>query len=162
MAVDLVSFSAHKINGPKGCGLLYCRSGISLDPQMFGGNQERRRRPGTENVAAIIGLAKAVQLATQMQTDKLLHMTTLRQLFVQELNKVVGKEEFTVNGHPVNHSPHILNVSFPGIDKATMLMKLDLIGIAASGGSACTSGSLEDSHVLLAMNLPSDIMKSSI
>ena len=70
MPVDLVSFSAHKINGPKGCGLLYCRSGISLDPLMYGGNQERRRRPGTENVAAIIGFAKAVQLATNMQSEK--------------------------------------------------------------------------------------------
>jgi cysteine desulfurase len=162
MPVDLVSFSAHKINGPKGCGLLYCGSSIFLDSQMYGGNQERKKRPGTENVAAIMGCAKAVQLATNRQAEKQQHMTLLRQLFVQELNQVLGVDGFVINGHPKNFLPHILNVGFCGIEKATMLMKLDLIGIAASGGSACTSGSLEDSHVLIAMGIPTDVMKSSI
>ncbi|MEX1031513.1 MAG: cysteine desulfurase family protein [Paenibacillaceae bacterium] len=162
MPVDLVSFSAHKINGPKGCGLLYYASGVCLDPQMYGGNQERRMRPGTENVASIIGFAKAVQLATRMQVEKQHHMNVLRQIFIEALIQVIGKDGFVINGHPVQHLPHILNLSFPGIDKATMLMKLDLIGIAASGGSACTSGSLEDSHVLIAMKLPTEIMKTSI
>jgi cysteine desulfurase len=162
MPVDLVSFSAHKINGPKGCGLLYYAPRVSLDPQMYGGNQERKKRPGTENVAAIIGFAKAVQIATNMQAQKQHHMNVLRLLFIEDLIQLIGKDGFIINGHPVLQLPHILNLSFPGIDKATMLMKLDLIGIAASGGSACTSGALEDSHVLIAMELPNEIMKSAI
>lgn len=162
MPVDLVSFSAHKINGPKGCGLLYCATGFLLNPQMYGGNQERMKRPGTENVAAIVGFAKAIQLAASMQAEKQQHAVELRQLFIQSLAREIGKDGFHVNGHPDQHLPHILNLSFPGIDKSTLLMKFDLIGIAASGGSACTSGALEDSHVLMAMGLPTEIMKSSI
>jgi cysteine desulfurase len=162
MPVDLVSFSAHKINGPKGCGLLYYAPGLPLDPQMYGGNQERKKRPGTENVAAIVGFSKAIQLAVTIQAEKQHHSTELRQLFVQSLMREIGEDGFVINGHPDQHLPHILNLSFPGVDKSTLLMKLDLIGIAASGGSACTSGALEDSHVLIAMGLPAEIMKSSI
>ncbi len=162
MTVDLISFSAHKINGPKGCGLLYCYKEYLLDAQMYGGNQERKRRPGTENVANIVGFAKAVQLASSYQAEKRQHVASLRLLFEKLLSVEVGNESFCVNGHPDDHLPHILNVSFPGIDKATLLMKLDLMGIAASGGSACTSGALEDSHVLVAMGLPYEIMKSSV
>jgi len=162
MPVDLVSFSAHKINGPMGCGLLYHAPGLSLDPQMYGGNQERKKRPGTENVAAIVGFARAIHLAVGNQLEKQQQAAELRHLFVQLLTQEIGEDGFVINGHPAQHLSHILNLSFPGLDKATLLMKLDLMGIAASGGSACTSGALEDSHVLTAMGLSKEILKSSI
>ncbi len=162
LPVDLVSFSAHKINGPKGCGLLYYANGIPLNPQLYGGNQERSKRAGTENVAAIVGFAKAIQLATDSQVVKQQHIAELRELFVTSLISEIGKDGFEINGHPEHYLPHILNLSFTGLDKAILLMKLDLVGIAASAGSACTSGALEDSHVLIAMGHSSDHVKSSI
>jgi cysteine desulfurase len=159
---DLVSFSAHKINGPKGIGLLYVADGVPLQPLLFGGNQERRRRPGTENVPAAVGFAKAVELAALEAPDKQRKMRELRELFVETLRAETGGAGVVVNGHPEARLEHIVNVSFPGIDKETMLMNLDLAGIAASGGSACTSGSLEDSHVLEAMGLAPELVRSAI
>lgn len=159
---DLVSFSAHKINGPMGIGLLYAARETRLQPLLFGGNQERRRRPGTENVPAAVGFAKAVELAVAEAPDKQRKMRGLRRLFLETLGSVTGERGFVLNGHPEARLEHIVNVSFPGIDKETMLMNLDLAGIAVSGGSACTSGSLEDSHVLTAMGLEPERVRSAI
>jgi cysteine desulfurase len=162
MPVDLVSFSGHKINGPKGIGLLYMGRKVPLFPLMFGGSQERKVRPGTENVAAIVGFAKAVELAFQHGEDKQSTMRKLRELFLDTLTQEIGVDGFRWNGHPEQRLEHIVNVSFPGIDKETMLMNLDLMGVAVSGGSACTSGSLEHSHVLQAMGLSQALIHSAI
>lgn len=164
MPVDLMSFSAHKIGGPKGIGLLYCRLGIPLAPILHGGNQERNRRPGTENVAAAVGFAKAVELATDGLAEKQARMTGLRRRFLEALAAAAGESSFSVNGHPdpALQVPSILNISFPGTDRETMLLRLDLAGVAASAGSACTSGSLTDSHVLQAMGLPPERTNGAI
>lgn len=161
MPVDLASFSAHKINGPKGIGALYIAKHAKLSPLMFGGTQERRRRPGTENVAGIAGFAKALQISTKMLNETQQNLETIRQVMVDGLVSRLGGAVI-VNGDPVERAPHILNVSFPGVGTETMLMNLDLEGIAAASGSACTSGSLEISHVLKAMRLPEEATASAV
>jgi len=164
LPVDLMSFSAHKIGGPKGIGLLYCRSGVPLSSILHGGNQERRRRPGTENVAAAAGFAKAVELAVSDVPARRARMLELRNRFLETLGRAAGGESLAVNGHPdpQRQLASIVNVSFPGTDRETVLFNLDLEGVAASAGAACTSGSLEDSHVLLAMGLSPERVKSAI
>lgn len=162
LPVDLMSFSAHKINGPQGVGLLYLRKGMKLEPMTQGGLQERKRRAGTENMAGIIGFAKALELQEKTMEERRLQDTRLRQFFIEELQKEAGKDAVVVNGHPQQTISHIVNVSFPEVKTETMLMNLDVEGIAAASGSACTSGSLERSHVLEAMNLPKEIMDSAI
>lgn len=164
MPVDLMSFSAHKIGGPKGIGLLFSRSGVPLAPILHGGNQERKRRPGTENVAFAAGFAKAVELAVRDLPGKRDRMQRLRNRFLETLSAAAGEAPFLVNGHadPACQWPSILNISFPGTDRETMLLNLDLAGVAASAGSACTSGSLEDSHVLDAMGLSPERTRSAI
>lgn len=162
MPVDLMSFSAHKIYGPKGVGALYISGRISIPPYLVGGSQERKRRAGTENVAGIVGFAKAAELAVGSQHRNRLHVEMLRQEMIQVFTRELEAGAFMVNGHPTDVLPHILNVSFPGADTETMLMSLDLDGIAAASGSACTSGSLELSHVLRAMQLPESVMRSAI
>jgi cysteine desulfurase len=164
MPVDLMSFSAHKIGGPKGIGLLYCRANVPLSPILHGGNQERKRRPGTENVAAAAGFAKAVELAVADLPGKRARMRKLRDRFLEALGEAAGADSFAVNGHPDPDMqvPSILNVSFPGTDRETVLFNLDLMGVAASAGAACAAGSLEDSHVLLAMGLAPGRAKSAI
>jgi cysteine desulfurase len=161
MPVDLMSFSAHKINGPKGIGALYVNSKSRLEPYMVGGNQERKRRAGTENVPAIAGFSKALQLSVLFMNETQQNMEKLRQGMVDGLKTCLG-DAFVINGDPQSRLPHILNVSFPGAATETMLMNLDMAGIAAASGSACTSGSLEPSHVLRAMNLPGDVVGSAI
>jgi cysteine desulfurase len=160
--VDLMSFSAHKIRGPKGIGLLYVRDKTALYPLIHGGSQERRRRAGTENVPGIAGLAKALELAVGDLPESAARLNGLRSHLLDVLRSELGEEAFVVNGHPTERLPHILNVSFPGISAETMLMNLDLEGIAASAGSACTAGSLEPSHVLRAMGLPEERVQSAI
>ncbi|GAA3408057.1 cysteine desulfurase family protein [Paenibacillus hodogayensis] len=162
LPVDMMSFSAHKIYGPKGVGALYVSKRIAIVPHLVGGSQERKRRAGTENVSGIIGFVRAAELAVSEQERNRLHVQSLRDRMIEALNRTVGPSAFTVNGHPTDVLPHILNVSFPGVDTETMLMSLDLEGIAAASGSACTSGSLELSHVLRAMKLPEDVMRSAI
>jgi cysteine desulfurase len=157
-----MSFSAHKIEGPKGIGALFCSSKIKLNPQQFGGSQERKRRAGTENVAGIIGFAAAVKLMVTDRVSKRRHLQSLRQTMLDSLELELGREAYVVNGHPEHCLPHILNVSFLGIDTETMLINLDLEGIAAASGSACTSGSLEVSHVLKAMHLPDEVIATAI
>ncbi|MBO8163886.1 MAG: cysteine desulfurase [Brevibacillus sp.] len=160
MPVDLLSASAHKINGPKGIGLLYVAGGVKLSPVIVGGSQERNRRAGTENVAAVVGFAEAVKLAYQEMESRRFHYQELRQAMLDTWRDL--GTDFIVNGHPERYLPHILNVSFPGTDTETMLLNLDLAGIAAASGSACSSGSLERSHVLKAMCLDEDRSKSAI
>lgn len=160
--VDLWSFSAHKINGPQGIGALVVKRGHLLSPRLFGGLQEKKRRAGTENIAGIVGFAKAVQLAVQGLDNRREHYTMLRESFIQSLIHEIGQEAFVVNGHPKFCMPHIINISFPGVSTETMLMNLDMEGIAAASGSACTSGSLEISHVLQAMKLSEKLLRSAI
>lgn len=162
LPVDLMSFSAHKLYGPKGVGALYTSERLALSPLLVGGSQERKRRAGTEQLAGIVGFAKAVELAVREREQTVPHLERLRLAMLQTFTRELEAETFVVNGHPAHVLPHILNVSFPGADTETMLMSLDLEGIAASSGSACTSGSLELSHVLRAMRLPEDVMRSAI
>ncbi|PYI53463.1 cysteine desulfurase family protein [Paenibacillus flagellatus] len=162
LPVDLMSFSAHKLYGPKGVGALYVNKRIAIQPLLYGGSQERKRRAGTENVAGIAGFAKAAELAVAARQDNARHVAELRGCMIGTLTRELGADGFTVNGHPSDVLPHILNVSFPGVDTETMLMSLDLEGIAAASGSACTSGSLELSHVLRAMKLPDAVMRSAV
>lgn len=162
LPVDLVSFSAHKINGPQGVGALYVRRGVTLEARSHGGLQERQRRAGTENMAGIAGFAEALKWITEQGAEHLQHALELRKLLLDQLAVHVGAEHFHVNGHPEHTLPNILNISFPEVSTETMLMNLDMEGIAAASGSACTSGSLEVSHVLKAMNLPEAFLQTAI
>ncbi|MCA1056258.1 cysteine desulfurase [Rossellomorea aquimaris] len=149
LGVDMLSVSGHKINGPKGIGFLYCRREVNLQPGTFGGEQERKRRAGTENVPAIAGLGKAVELARAGCDEKSEMYNGFKRLFKETL--VENSVSFHENGSLEHGLPHVLNLSFPGTDVESMLMNLDMAGIAVSSGSACTAGSIEPSHVLVAM-----------
>nr|WP_285890092.1 cysteine desulfurase family protein [Halalkalibacter oceani] len=149
LPVDMLSISAHKLNGPKGIGLLYIKNGLTLRPLLYGGEQERKRRAGTENVASIVGFAKALQISNatiKERHDKYQRFThTLLDTWTEK------QVDFYVNGHQTERLPHIVNISFPGVNLESLLMNLDMAGISASSGSACTAGSVEASHVLVAM-----------
>ncbi|WP_421617919.1 cysteine desulfurase family protein [Brevibacillus sp. TJ4] len=160
LPVDLLSVSAHKINGPKGVGALYLGRNIAFTPLLHGGNQERKRRAGTENLAGIVGFAEAVKIAVSEREERAEKYRQIKDALLSTWRR--DGLSFAVNGHPDMVMPHILNVSFLGIDTETMLMNLDLAQIAASSGSACTSGSLEISHVLKAMKLPEERTSSAI
>ena len=147
--IDLLSVSAHKINGPKGTGFLYARSNVKLSPRSFGGEQERKRRAGTENIAAIVGFHEAVLIASENREAKREQFIELKRTLVDKLHEL--DVEFDINGLLENSLPHVLNLSFPGTSVEAMLVNLDLAGIAVSSGSACTAGSIEPSHVLVAM-----------
>ncbi|QTC43617.1 cysteine desulfurase [Bacillus sp. V3] len=149
LGVDMLSVSGHKINGPKGVGFLYCSQNVNLQPGTFGGEQERKRRAGTENVPAIAGLGKAVELAQQSLDEKSAMYEGFKELFRKTLME--KNVEFDENSSLEHGLPHVLNLSFPGTDVESMLMNLDMAGIAVSSGSACTAGSIEPSHVLVAM-----------
>lgn len=147
--IDLLSVSAHKINGPKGTGFLYARDGVKLSPRLFGGEQERKRRAGTENVPSIAGFREAVLITEREQAAKRDRFLGYKHTFIEILK---GENiEFHLNGLLENSMPHILNLSFPGTNVEAMLVNLDLAGVAVSSGSACTAGSVEPSHVLVAM-----------
>ncbi|PWU68384.1 cysteine desulfurase family protein [Gracilibacillus dipsosauri] len=149
LGVDLLTVSSHKINGPKGLGFLYSHPNVRLNPRQFGGEQERKRRPGTENVAGIAGFTEAIKLAQaerELRYEMYLHYN---QTFIHVL-----KEEgvhFEINGNDSPRVPTITNISFPGTNVEQLLTNFDLSGVAASSGSACTAGSVEPSHVLSAM-----------
>ncbi|MBT2582384.1 cysteine desulfurase family protein [Planococcus sp. ISL-109] len=145
--VDLLSVSAHKVNGPKGIGFLYQRKNTPLKPLVFGGEQERKRRAGTENVPAIQAFATAVQIAQETMEDKRQSFTEYKELFRSAFEQ--HAIDFKENG--TDQLPHIFNVSIPGIDIESFLVNLDLSGVSASSGSACTAGSIDPSHVLVAM-----------
>jgi cysteine desulfurase len=152
--VDLLSLAAHKFYGPKGVGLLYVRHGTPLLPQINGGGQERRRRAGTENVAGIVGMAAALRLAAAQRDSYVAHCTTLRERLLAGLLDSIPHTY--LNGHPTRRLPNNANVAFDYVEGESVLLLLDQHGIAASSGSACTSGSLEASHVLLALGMPSE------
>jgi cysteine desulfurase len=162
LPVDYMSFTAHKINGPQGIGGLYVRSGVPLQPRLHGGLQERGRRAGTENLAGAAGFAKAVEIAVKGLSERQQNMKFLRNRLLGELDTLIGRESYSLNGNSEHFLPSILNLSFPGAGTDVMLMNLDMEGIAAASGSACTSGSLEISHVLKAMGLPKNILESAI
>ena len=149
LKLDLLSVSAHKISGPKGIGFLYAKSGIKLAPHFFGGEQERKRRAGTENVPAIAGFLEAVKLAQSEQIARSEQYKKYKEILVNTLKR--NDVEFQINGSLEGSLPHILNISFPGTNVEAMLVNLDLAGIAASSGSACTAGTVNPSHVLVAM-----------
>jgi cysteine desulfurase len=149
LGIDLLSVSAHKINGPKGIGFLYVKTGTKVAPRIFGGEQELKRRAGTENIASIAGFAEAVKIAqgTMGEKQQVFRDFKARMLEIFEQNEI----EFLLNGDLDRSLPHVLNVSFPGTDVESLLVNFDLAGIAVSSGSACTAGSIEPSHVLVAM-----------
>ena len=158
--ISLLSMAGHKIYGPKGIGALVVRRGVSLRPILSGGSQEFKLRPGTENLPAIMGLAKAAEIFEQRREDDRRHIQELADFFLRRLREEIP--EAVHNGHPERRYPGILNVSFPGIENIALVMGLDLEGIAVSNGSACSSGKVEPSHVLQAMKLPKDIQLSAI
>ncbi|XJZ26327.1 cysteine desulfurase family protein [Bacillota bacterium Lsc_1132] len=147
--IDLLSVSAHKINGPKGIGFLYCRENVKLAPRSFGGDQERKRRAGTENVASIGAFREAVLISQAEREKKQEKFRQFKEIFIGELKE--QQADFSINGSLENSLPHVLNLSFAGTNVEAMLVNLDLAGIAVSSGSACTAGSIEPSHVLVAM-----------
>ena len=164
LPVDLMSFSAHKINGPQGVGALYIATGTPFEPMLHGGSQERKRRAGTENVAGIAGFAAAVDICVNEREIKQPFLDKLRMRWIELLQEGVGHANIVVNGSsdPAKRLPHIVNISFLGVQTESMLMNLDMAGIAASSGSACTSGSLEKSHVLKAMGLSQDRLDTAV
>ncbi len=149
LRIDLMSVSGHKINGPKGTGFLYIREGSRMLPNLYGGEQERKRRAGTENVPGIVGLSNAVVLAAKNLEKKNIEYVEYKYKFVNVLKQ--QDIEFSVNGQLDGGLPHILNIYFPGTNVESMLVNLDIAGISASSGSACTAGSIDPSHVLVAM-----------
>lgn len=158
--IDMLSLSAHKFYGPKGIGALYVRKGVKLINFVHGGAQERGRRAGTENVPAIIGLGKAIELATNNLEEQSKRIMALRDKLI---SNVMEKIPYTkLNGHPVKRLPGNANFSFQYIEGESLLLNLDMKGIAGSSGSACTSGSLDPSHVLLAIGLSHEIAHGSL
>ena len=158
--VDLLSLSAHKFYGPKGVGALYIRKGIAIENLLFGGAQERGLRAGTENVANIVGLGEAISLATN---DLVVHSETLTRLREQLINGILSQlPDVQLNGHPQKRLPGNVNFSFQRTDGEAVLMRLDLLGIAGASGSACTSGNVDPSHVLLAIGLSPELAQGSL
>ena len=151
LGVDLLSLSAHKFYGPKGVGALYVRRGTPWLPSQVGGGQERNRRAGTENVAGIVGLATALDLALGAQEAEAARLRALRDSLITGLLAAIPGSR--LNGHPTLRLPNNLNISFEGLDGESLLLALDRQGVAASSGSACTAGSIDPSHVLLALGL---------
>ncbi|NPV42492.1 MAG: cysteine desulfurase NifS [Firmicutes bacterium] len=160
LKVDMLSLSAHKIYGPKGIGALYIRKGIKIHPYIHGGAQERKRRAGTENVAGIVGLGKAIELAISNMEGQREYLTSLRDKLIKGIQEKIPYVR--INGHPTQRLPHNVNMCFEFIEGESLLLNLDMKGICASSGSACTSGSLEPSHVLLAIGLPHEIAHGSL
>ncbi len=159
--VDLLSVSAHKINGPKGIGFLYIRDGIKHQPHLYGGEQERKRRAGTESVPAIAGFAEAVTIAQSTIVEKNELYVSYKKVILDIFND--AGVDYIVNGSSESSLPHVLNISFPGTNVESMLVNLDLAGIAVSSGSACTAGSIDPSHVLVSMfDKDSERTKNSI
>lgn len=149
LGVDLLSVSAHKINGPKGIGFLYIREGLKLNPHLYGGEQERKRRAGTESVPAIAGFAEAVLIAQSTMEKKKEQYKRFKDVLLAVLDE--ADVQYEINGSMEQSLPHLLNVSFPGTNVESMLVNMDLAGVAVSSGSACTAGSIDPSHVLVAM-----------
>ena len=160
MNIDMMSTSGHKINGPKGIGFLYIRKGVKIKSFIHGGSQERHRRAGTENVTGIIGLAKAAEIATANMKERTAEEIKVRDHLIERIEKEIPYAK--LNGDRVKRLPNNVNFSFQFVEGESMLILLDSKGICASSGSACTSGSLDPSHVLLAIGLPHEIAHGSL
>ena len=160
LGVDMLSLSAHKFNGPKGVGALYIRRGTPFEPQQMGGGQERQRRSGTENVPGVVGMAEALRLASEERDHLNAHCRCLRdKIIAAVLEDVDGAH---LNGHPTQRLANNVNISFEAVEGEPVLLGLDLAGICASSGSACSSASLEPSHVLIATGLSADLAQGSL
>ncbi len=157
---DLLSISGHKIGAPKGIGALFIRRGTKVEPLMHGGLQDRGRRPGTENVAFAVGLAAAAELVLKEHDDECTRLSTLRDGL--EAAILASIPDAVIHGRMADRAPHVTSISVPGTDSESLLMALDLQGIAASGGSACQSGSISPSHVLVAMGVSPDLASAAI
>lgn len=151
LGVELLSLSAHKRYGPKGVGALYVRTGVRLEPSLHGGSQERGRRAGTENVPGIVGFGAAARLALEAMPEEAARVAALRDRLIAGLEAMEGAH---LNGHPDRRLPGIASASFAGADSESLLLALDMEGIAASSGSTCTAGSIEPSHVIAALGVP--------
>jgi cysteine desulfurase len=160
LGVDLLSVSGHKIHGPKGIGALYVRQGITLNPIVTGGPQERGLRGGTEHVAAIVGLGAAAQLAAAHMSEEMPQVAALRDRLEQGILATIP--DVLVNGATAPRLPTTTNMSFKGVDGQSLVVALDLKGVATSTGSACSSGSLEPSHVLIAMGLAGEWLQGAV
>ena len=160
LGIDLLSMSGHKFHGPKGVGALYVRSGVTFEKFMNGGHQERNKRAGTENVASIVGMGKAITLANEHLEENRQKMEELRECYFEQITQRVPY--IKVNGDRKNRLPGNANISFQFIEGESLLLNLDMKGICASSGSACTSGSLDPSHVLLAIGLPHELAHGSL
>lgn len=160
MHIDLLSASGHKLNGPKGIGFLYIRQGLKLKSFIHGGAQERKRRAGTENVPGIVGLGKAVEIAMDTMEERTAKESALRDYLIARIEEEIPFAK--LNGHRVKRLPNNVNFCFRFIEGESMLIMLDMAGICGSSGSACTSGSLDPSHVLLAIGLPHEIAHGSL
>lgn len=160
MNIDLLSMSGHKFHGPKGVGALYVRKGVRLDNLVHGGAQERGFRAGTENLPGIVGLGKAIELANANLAENAARMARMRDRLIAGIMERIP--DVRLNGHPTDRLPNNCNLSFKYIEGEALLLRLDLAGIAGSSGSACTSGTLDPSHVLLAIGLPHAIAHGSL
>lgn len=158
--VDLLTLSGHKIYGPKGIGALYVRKGTRIEPQIHGGHHEKNKRAGTENTPAIVGLGKAIETAGDAMKEESIRLAGLRDMLYSGINEKI--EHVIVHGHTARRQPNTLNVSFEFVEGESIILGLDMKGIAVSSGSACTSGSLEPSHVLKAMGVDPAISQGSI
>lgn len=160
MNIDLLSLSAHKLYGPKGVGALYIKQGLKIDSLITGGAQERNKRAGTENIAGIVGLGKAIELAYENLEDNNKKLISLRERLIKNIYEKI--DYVRLNGHPTERLPGNVNFCFQFIEGEALLLSLDMMGIAGSSGSACTSGSLDPSHVLLAIGLSHEIAHGSL
>ena len=160
LGVDLLSLSAHKFGGPKGVGVLYVRRGTPYEPQQMGGGQERQRRSGTENVAGVVGMAEALKLASMERDEFNAHCSRLRDRIIDTVAKTI--DGAYLNGHPTERLSNNVNISFASVEGEPVLLGLDLAGICASSGSACSSASLEPSHVLVAIGLSAEVAQGSL
>lgn len=160
LQVDLLSMSGHKLGAPKGIGAIYIRKGTRISPLIFGGAQEKKLRAGTENIAGIVGLGKAAELAVAEMEKTTKKLTALRDKLIHGILESIPDSR--LNGHPTDRLPGNCNISFSYIEGESLLLLLDALGIAASSGSACTSGSLDPSHVLMAIGLPHEIAHGSL
>lgn len=160
MNIDMLSASGHKLNGPKGIGVMYIRKGVKIRSFIHGGAQERQRRAGTHNVPGIVGLGKAVELASEQMESRSAYEIKLRDHLIDRVLKEIPYSR--LNGHRTDRLPNNANFCFRFIEGESMLILLDQAGICGSSGSACTSGSLDPSHVLLAIGLPHEIAHGSL
>jgi cysteine desulfurase len=160
LGVDMLSLSGHKFHAPKGVGALYLKKGVKINPLMHGGAQERKQRPGTENIASIVGMGVAIERAAATIEQRNAYLIPLRDRLIEGILHNIP--DVRLNGHPTKRLPNNANVSVRYIEGESLLLSLDLVGVAASSGSACTSGSLDPSHVLLAIGLPHEIAHGSL